>query len=206
MGGVVLLKALVLFVLGMLVLLSACTVGSRSQSPASESPREPTVSTAKGAYPLAERVARKWKLDAELRSVRSTWQNPTPAQLREGKVSWAFYFVSPSSTRGGKVSGYIVSVSGGEAEGVREGQFAATAKSLIFVDWKVDSPQALKVFLDNGGQDFLASHAQADIHAILQTAEGAESPIWEMTALDRQTKATMSLQVDASSGTARRRS
>ena len=182
-------------------LLSACTAGLGGLGGADKL-REPMMNTAREAYPLAERVARKWKQDAELRSIRTSWRNPTPAQLRAGKASWAYYFVSPSSKRDNKLAGYIVTVSEGEAQGVKEDQFAASAKSLIFVDWKVDSAQALKVFLENGGQDFLAGHAQADIHTILYTFEGTQSAVWEVSALDRETKAAMSLRVNATSGAA----
>ncbi|MBI2865007.1 MAG: hypothetical protein HYX94_10655 [Chloroflexi bacterium] len=178
---------------------------------------ELATSSAREAYPLAEQAAREWRRDAELRSVRATWHNPNPAELREGKTAWAFYFVSPPGRgltqpegwvprRGGKLMGYIVTVSEGKAQGIREGEFPSDGQSLTFVDWKVDSPQALRFFLENGGQDFLAGHAQADAHAILQGAEGGQPPTWELTLLDKQTKTALSLQLDASTGKVRRRS
>ncbi|MDO8674096.1 MAG: hypothetical protein Q7O66_22005, partial [Dehalococcoidia bacterium] len=155
-------------------------------------------------YPLAEQVAREWQRDAELRSVRATWQNAGPAELRQGKNSWAFYFVSPSSKTGAKMLGYIVSVNEGRAEGVKAGEVTSNDQSLSFVDWKVDSPQALRVFLENGGQDFLARHAQADAHAILKGTDSGQQPVWEVTLLDKQTKDTLSLQLDAATGQVKR--
>lgn len=196
----VLSKIGLLIAVAVTVVASGCSGGPGAPGGASKGTEKPAMSTAREAYTLAERVAQKWKMDAELRSVRATWQSPTQGQLREGKVAWAFYFASKSSKSGNRVAGYIVSVSEKEAKVVREEPAGATTKPIVFVDWKVDSAQALRAFLDNGGADFLASHAAADVHSILHNAEGTESLVWEITALDRETKAMIGLRIDAASG------
>jgi hypothetical protein len=165
---------------------------------------DPGLSTARDAYRAAANAAVSWKSDARLVSVSASWHAPQPDVLARGKSSWAFFFASPAPQPGGQTATYIVSVAEGRAEGVRESIMPGEFRQLAFLDWKVDSPKALELFLNNGGLDFLRRYQNADVQARLYMPTEGNVPLWSVTAVDREAKVSSVVRVDATTGALRK--
>jgi len=154
------------------------------------------VRTAQEAYPLAEEVARAWQPDAELSNASSSWRGGAmPQELLEGKTTWGFHFVSPSTSQF-----CIVSVVGDEARVIESGSIPRVPVLLALSDWHVDSPQALSIFLDHGGRDFLAAHADADVHLHLLTRIENETLIWLASGLSSNDRIAHTVSINAITG------
>ena len=166
----------------------------------SVAPPQPTppwkVLTAQEAYPLAEEVAGAWQPDAKLSNASSSWGSGATAQvLLEGKTTWGFHFISPSTSQF-----CIVSVVGEEARIIKSDSVRRVPVLLALTDWRVDSPQALSIFLDHGGRDFLAAHADADAHLHLLTGVENETLLWLATALSPDDKVAHTVSINAVTG------
>jgi hypothetical protein len=176
---VIALIVLVLAVYGGLLFVVTRGGGAKVESAVSRPTPPWKVLTAQEAYPLAEEVAGAWQPDAELSSASSSWRGGvTPQELLEGKTTWGFHFISPSASQF-----CIVSVVGDDARVVEKGSIPRLPILLALADWRIDSPQALSIFLDQGGRDFLAAHAGADVHLHLLTRIENEALIWLVTGL-----------------------
>jgi hypothetical protein len=166
----------------------------------SVAPPRPTppwkVLTTQEAYPLAEEVARAWQPDVKLSNASSSWgSGATPQTLLEGKTTWGFHFISPSTRQF-----CIVSVMGEEGRIIDSGDIPRVPVLLALADWHVDSPQALSIFLDHGGRDFLAAHADADVHLHLLTGVENETLLWMASALSPNDRVAHTVPINAVTG------
>lgn len=166
----------------------------------SVAPPQPTppwkVLTAQEAYPLAEEVAGAWQPDAKLSNASSSWGSGATAQvLLEGKTTWGFHFISPSTSQF-----CIVSVMGEEGRVIDSGDIPRVPVLLALADWHVDSPQALSIFLDHGGRDFLAAHADADVHLHLLTGVENETLLWMASGLSPNDRVAHTVPINAVTG------
>lgn len=154
------------------------------------------VLTAQEAYPLAEEVARAWQPDVKLANASSSWgSGATPQALLEGKTTWGFHFISPSTSQF-----CIVSVMGEEGRVIDSGDIPRVPVLLALADWHVDSPQALSIFLDHGGRDFLAAHADADVHLHLLTGVENETLLWMASGLSPNDRVAHTVPINAVTG------
>lgn len=152
--------------------------------------------TALKAHELAYKVAQDWKEDAELSSASCAWTNPTEAELLEGKMAWGFNFISPSSAEV-----QTVSVFKGRAGALKTDRSPGAVETLSLVGWKVDSPQAMGIFLDEGGRDFLtAGHPDTNVHMHLSARADSGRLLWNVSALSAASGTFVSVQIDATSG------
>ena len=178
-------------------LLLVVTRGGIKFGPVPSQPTPPwKVLTAREAYPLAEGAARAWQPDAKLSNASSSWDSgATPQELLEGKTTWGFHFISPSASQF-----CIVSVVGEEARVIESGSIPRVPVLLALSDWHVDSPQALSIFLDNGGRDFLAAHADADVHLRLLTRVENETLLWLAAGLSPNDRVAYTVPINAVTG------
>lgn len=178
-------------------LLLVVTRGGIKVGPVASQPTPPwKILTAQEAYPLAEGAARAWQPDAKLSNASSSWgSGATPQELVEGKTTWGFHFISPSASQF-----CIVSVVGEEARVIESGSIPRVPILLALADWHVDSPQALSIFLDHGGRDFLAAHADADVHLHLLTRVENETLIWLAIGLSSNDGVAHTVPINAVTG------
>ena len=171
--------------------------GVQVESVATPQPIHPwNVLTAQEAYPLAEKVARAWQSDAKLSNASSSWGSGATSQtLLEGKTTWGFHFISPSTSQF-----CIVSVMGEEGRVIDSGDIPRVPVLLALADWHVDSPQALSIFLDHGGRDFLAAHADADVHLHLLTGIENETLLWMASGLSPNDRVAQTVPINAVTG------
>lgn len=151
--------------------------------------------TAREAYPRAEKVAREWRGDARLSSATAAWSQPTVAELATGRTAWGFSFVSPSAEETA-----IVTVIGQQAERVQVQRASKVPELLDAVGWRVDSPQAMRMFLDHGGEGFLRDHPESEIHLRLSTRAEEGTILWLAVGLSADGQSSAFLQIDAITG------
>lgn len=180
-------------------LLFVVSGGLEGGLPQAGSSGEPTpaykVLTAKEAYPRAEKVAREWQSDARLSGATAAWNQPTVAELTTGRTAWGFSFASPSVKETA-----IVTVIGQQAELVRVQQASKVPELLDVAGWQVDSPQAIGIFLDHGGEGFLRDHPQSEIHLRLSTRAEEGTISWLVIGLSADGQSSAYLQIDAITG------
>jgi len=189
------LVALVLAVYGGLLLVVTCG-GVRVESVAPRPTPPWKVLTAQEAYPLAREAAKAWQPDAQLSNATSAWgSGATPQELLAGKTTWGFHFVSPATSQL-----CIVSVVGEEAHVIKSDHLPRLPVLLEVAGWNIDSPQALSIFLDHGGRDFLAAHADADVHLRLLTSVENGTLLWLAVGLAANDGLTHTVSIDAVTG------
>jgi hypothetical protein len=148
--------------------------------------------TAREAYPLAEKVAKEWRSDARLSSATAAWSQPTMAELTTGRTAWGFSFVSPSA--GEKA---ILAVTGQQAELVQVQRVSKVPELLDVAGWQVDSPLAVRMFLDHEGEGFLRDHPDSEIHLRLSTWAEEGTILWLAIGLSADGQSSAFIQIDA---------
>lgn len=137
-------------------------------------PQEPT---ARQAYQAAQEVARAWQMDARLASLSAQWR---PIRGRwPAQTVWMAQFYSPAA---GRMA--VVVAERGRARLIQEMASPYPLPTLAEERWRVDSPQALSVWWENGGEDFLARHTEVEVTARLKPfGSGDDRPVWTITAV-----------------------
>ena len=194
---IVILGAMLIAVYGALAVLIVgfSGRGSGDTAPTSESGAGEGPLTAREAYALALSEARNWQDDAQLVSATASWANVASEEQLAEDVAWGFTFLSAQSAER-----QILSVTRVGVERVREMRASATVRTADVASWQVDSPQALALFLEHGGRDFLSQHPGATISLRLGPEEASSRLVWLALGIQSADKSTMVLEVDASTG------
>lgn len=190
------LVVLVLAVYGGLLLVITRRGGAEVESTAPRPTPSRPVRTAQEAYPLAKEVAGVWQPDARLSHASGAWGGGvSPQELLEGETKWGFHFISAGARQF-----CVVSVVGGQGRVFESGSIPRVPLLLEVADWHVDSPQALSIFLDHGGRDFLAAHADADVHLRLLTSVENGTLLWLAVGLSASDGLAHTVPIDAVTG------
>lgn len=153
--------------------------------------------TAIVAYGLAQnRVINGWQEDATLISAQATWPpNLTIGVLLAGSETWSFTFYSPSA-------GQAVNVSVTEAQATLGQPYEVSnpLQPLNPSGWKINSNEAVDIFMINGGNDFFT--AEQDILLTMQLTTVADSGRleWLIAAVSDRTGQGLTINIDATSG------
>ena len=164
----------------------------QSRRPAASSPE--TAFTAQTAYPLAEGAAKDWRDDAYLLSATAAWSQATEKGLREGKTSWAFYFLSPLARQ---IRVFSVTAEG--VAGTRTMDALSVPSGIDPSRWQVDNPEVIRLFLEQGGQGFMEQHPDASLHLRLAADEDGRL-VWMASSLSSGSKENLSVKIDAQTG------
>ncbi|MFZ5917087.1 MAG: hypothetical protein ACOYZ7_09155 [Chloroflexota bacterium] len=155
--------------------------------------------TARKVLPATESLASGWQPDAVLVGITASWHDVSPETLRQ-PPAWSFQFYSA-----GRRETLITTVLQGQAQTVRTSLAPYPLPAIQPDAWAIDSTQALEVWLDNGGADFLAENpvgAQVRLQLRLYSDRQHESPqlVWTVTGLVFETNRFRMLRIDATSG------
>ena len=155
--------------------------------------------TAREALIPAAELAAEWREDAAL-VVASSQRYVAGAQGEETAVQdveWTFQFYSPSSQRT-----ILVSVIAGQARRVRAGMSPYQLDAIPDAQWRLDSDQALQLWLDGGGSHLLAQRSEMDVvmQLRMQEAETGPRPVWIVVGLLTGGERTFTVTVDAATG------
>lgn len=195
----ILLVGLVWVVVAGVLVLAIVLTSSGNLEPAAHRSLGSVSETARGVYPLTEKLALDWRDDAVLVGITAGWRAATLENLRQ-PPTWSFQFYSP-----GQQETYVTVVTQGEARGVRKTLVPYPLPAIPVDEWAVDSSQAVEMWLDNGGARFLEQHPtdaelRLQLRAVATNQDGAPQLVWTVTGIVFETNQVKSVQIDATSG------
>jgi hypothetical protein len=195
----ILLVGLVWVVVAGVLVLALVLTSSGNLEPAAHRSLGSVSETARGVYPLTEKLALDWRDDAVLVGITAGWRAATLENLRQPHT-WSFQFYSP-----GQQETYVTVVTQGEARGVRKMLVPYPLPAIPVDEWAVDSSQAVEMWLDNGGSRFLEQHPtdaelRLQLRAMATNQDGAPQLVWTVTGIVFKTNQVKSVQIDATSG------
>lgn len=149
--------------------------------------------TALSAFAVAQREASQWQSDAQLIKATSTWRQSKDEQtINDGKAAWSFTFYTPTGN-----SASVISVSGFEASLISSRLLDTGLIPANETGWKVDSGDAVKIMLDEGGREFLRDEGMATMLMNLTTLNENGRIEWFVSLINEQTGNSFSIRIDA---------
>lgn len=148
------------------------------------------------AYAQAFALAQNWQGDAQLAGARASFRQEAAGAIGGGQT-WSFQFFSPSTSRL-----YLLSVQGEQAQGelAVERLVRAEMTYVEVTQWRVDSEEALLIFLSHGGEEFLRQHPEAVINLQLVPPKKNGGLIWLASGVAPGGQAVFFVQIDAQTG------
>jgi hypothetical protein len=155
-----------------------------------------TGQTARVAFASAQTIATAWRDDAALLSATATWpQGRQTQELLGGETTWGFTFYSPGA---GALA--LISVIEGQATLISETASKAPSRPLDVAGWQLDSPDAVKQFLEEQGESFMASAGVTTLTMMLSTDNQNDRIEWLVSLYATQTGGSLTMRIDATSG------
>ena len=152
-----------------------------------------TDQSARKLYPLADQAARSWQADAQLVSATANWPFVDLDHFSE-PVAWTFQFYSPGTQRI-----QVINIDGDQVGVLREALSPYPLPGVAVENWQLDSHQALKAWLNDGGGRFLSRHSVVDVTARLRHSEEGQLQ-WVVVGAVRGEQEIQLTRVDAASG------
>jgi hypothetical protein len=149
--------------------------------------------SARSLYLSADQAARSWQGDAQLVSATASWSFAQEDDL-SGPVDWTFQFYSP-----GTQQLFVVSVSEETATPITNMLSPYELPVVAIENWRIDSHEALGVWLTEGGAAFLKGYSVVDVSARLRHSQEGRLE-WSVAGVVRDSQLFHLVQVDASSG------
>ena len=150
------------------------------------------------AYAAAQTQALAWQRDAQLLTAQATWpQGATADYLRQGAESWGFTFYAPAAARVA-----LFSVVEEQVTLISESDHQQTNPLLSTSGWNLDSTDAVRIFLAEGGNTFLADQGVATMNMALLASDVEENGRleWQVALFSLQTGQAFTMLIDATSG------
>jgi hypothetical protein len=149
--------------------------------------------TALSLFPLAMEAARDWESDVQFVSASATWNHPSIASLEE-PVEWIYRFYSPGLKRL-----LFVIVTPDQGVIVRP-HLERVRRELRIVNperWQKDSPEAMTIWLNSGGGDWIQQAADRIVSAQLTLDLDSNTPVWTISGLNPETGESIVYTVEA---------
>lgn len=154
--------------------------------------------TAQTAYAVAQQTAVSWQSDAQLLQASATWpQGADVPDLLSGETTWGFTFYSPSSQQVATIS-----VVENEATLISSSDTPDAQTPLQVTGWNVDSRDAVRTLLSEGGETFIRQAGVTVLTANLLADNQQQNNRleWLLALIGTQNGRTLTLRVDATSG------
>ncbi len=154
--------------------------------------------TAKFAFVAARRAATDWQADAQLLNATATWpQGATADELLTGETTWGFTFYSPDT--GNSVT---LSVVENNAQIITQGSVNNAYTPLDITGWNVDSDEAIRELLNNGGAQFINDEGITILTMALlaDNFNNSNQIEWLISLISTQNGRIMDLRINAHSG------
>lgn len=172
---------------------AATAVAQRAQQIAPTSVYEGR--TAKIGYAIALETAVAWQADAQLSAVNATWPQGTDRQtLLTGETTWNYIFFSP-----GKGANATIAVTEDAAALISDAA-AAGAPIPDVAAWELDSKDAMPLFMNSGGAEFLEREAITTLTMILNSNEENGRLEWFILLFAPANGRALTTKIDATSG------
>ncbi len=135
------------------------------------------------ALAAAEAAAKQWKKGAVLIEIPRLRQMETNLSVPKGPSGWFFMFMDP--TDGSSVEYYIEVVKSEvvgktEAQHVYNGSAPYKLQPIDMTKKLLDSPDVFKIYLKNGGEQYIKGKGRVEIDFQLVRLEKMENPVWSV--------------------------
>ncbi len=155
-----------------------------------------TGQTAQLAFVAAQRTAVSWQSDATLLNASATWpQGATAVDLRSGEATWGFTFYSPATAQMS-----LISVIENKATIIIQGPSDVPAYLINHTSWNLDSNEAIDLFLQQGGAEFMNTEGVTALTMTLAIDEENGRIQWIVQLAAAQSLRTLTMNMDATSG------
>ncbi|MFQ5419796.1 MAG: hypothetical protein ACE5EY_05480 [Anaerolineae bacterium] len=151
--------------------------------------------TAKISYAKALKTAVAWQADAQLSAVNATWPQGTDRRtLLTGETTWNYIFYSPS-----KGANATIAVTEDTAALISDAA-ASGAPIPDVTSWDLDSKDAMALFMNAGGDEFLESQGITTLTMILNSNEVDGRLEWLILLFAPANGNALTTKIDATSG------
>ena len=154
-----------------------------------------TGDSAKTAYLLAVQEAQNWQADVELVASSTRWSNATVESLGKTDI-WEFRFFSNKSDR---IFFTFVTAGGQVISRANINKLRKPPYLINVTNWVIDSDEALSIWANNGGGDFLKALPENQVEMLLRQTENG--PVWDIVGVSADQSQVLYLPVDAATGT-----
>lgn len=152
--------------------------------------------TAMTAFALSEREAKAWQSDAQLLKVTATWtQGAGRNDLSSGSQTWNFTYYSASQTAIRNLT-----VLEDKPNFLSEKSVDSALSPATTSGWRVDSSQAVRTFLADSGDDFLANQGISTLMMTLTTDNANGRIEWFLSLFANESGNALTMRIDATSG------
>lgn len=154
-------------------------------------------STAVFAFAAADTQATTWQTDAQLIEANATWpQGVTRDDILTGSAVWSFIFYSPGQNKVANIQ-----VVDNVSTLLTETTPPTTLSPLNSTSWRVDSPQAIQILLEQaGGDEFLRSQGVSILNMNLSAVAESGQLEWFISLFSSQTGQSLIIRIDATNG------
>lgn len=152
-------------------------------------------STALVASTFAQQVAQGWQADARLYQASSTVPQASLGQLQTGTGAWNFTFYSP-----GQTAVATIDVVNNQANLLSDNPSQNRLAPLEVSGWKLNSPEAITIMLQQGGEAFMRQESAATLIMTLTTDNGNGRIEWFISLFAEQSGNSFTTRLDATSG------
>lgn len=139
------------------------------------------IQTAFEAYEITKELAQKWDPTATLYGIPATFKMESSVRNPWTGKGWFFLYKVPTNTLeyyiyvdNGKLQGYT------EAQPIVVGERELKYFPLPPFDEMLDSDEVMEVFMQNGGDKYLADHPQAKLNMELLFTNKFPHPVWDI--------------------------
>jgi len=153
--------------------------------------------TAVFAFAAADTQAQTWQTDAQLIEANATWpQGVTRDDILTGSTVWNFTFYSPGQNRVANIQ-----VVDNTPTLITETTPPNTLSPLSSTSWRVDSPEAIRILLEQaGGDEFLRTQGVSILNMNLSAVNESGRLEWFISLFSSQTGQSLTIRLDAANG------
>lgn len=153
--------------------------------------------TAMVAAIVAKEKAQTWQPDAVLYRASATWlQSNDIEALNSGASAWDFTFYSPAARTIASTS-----VADNVPNAIVAGQNEVALNPLDIVGgWKIDSAEAVRILMEQGGREFAAREGVTAMVMTMTTDNGNGRLEWLVGLFSPQNDNSLTVRLDATSG------
>lgn len=153
--------------------------------------------TGLNGYTQAKTAAQSWAEDAQLVSANTTWPKIITVEQVGEPTSWTYRFYSPAKAR----LFFVTVAPDGQVETIEHQAQVSLPPGPIAPDsWLIDSPTALAIWLDNGGETVLRNNPGLEMVIQLRSVNNSPNPVWLVVGLNNQTEEIHAVVIDANQG------
>lgn len=152
--------------------------------------------TAKTAYLAALAAAQDWQNDVELIAISAYWPEAAVAALANTE-SWDLRFFSAAQQR------TFFALVRGNQPAIGRAHLYKQQRNPTLIDpteWEIDSDEAIAVWLNNGGGQFLEAYPGSSVEVLLRELPDQKNLVWDIISVSPDQSQLFYLSINARDG------